>query len=127
MMKLVHAPDSKTQETVLGRPPSFLQRVFGQQKRSDPEVLPTSKVVSVGLNGARYERSYTSLQSYYGGSASVERVRFMEGHTTLAEKKMLVSVEQVSIFMTADGTVISFFENSADDVEYGFFFFLTVC
>jgi len=41
----------------------------------------------------------------------------MERHTTLVAKKMLVSVEQVSIFLTSCNTVISFFENSADDVE----------
>ena len=121
MMKLVHSSDEKLQETALGRPPSFLQRVFGQQKEKDPELTPMPRVFSVGSNGTKYERCYTSLQSYYAGSASVERVKFMEGHTTLAEKKMLVSVEQVSIFLTADNTVISFFENSADDVEYVFF------
>lgn len=119
-MKLVHATDSKLQETALGRSPSFLQRIFGRKKEKDPEVSPTVHVVPVGRNGAQYERSYTSLQSYYAGSASVERVLFMEGHATLAEKKMLVSVEQVSIFMTADNTIISFFENSADDIEYDF-------
>ena len=49
---------------------------------------------------------------------NTERVAFMEKHTSLVSKKMTVSVEQVSIFLTSDGSVISFFENSADDVEY---------
>lgn len=42
----------------------------------------------------------------------------MERHSSLASKGLAVSVEQVSMFLTADRTVISFFEHSADDVEY---------
>src|SRR5947207_5703519 len=41
----------------------------------------------------------------------------MERHSAIAHKRLGVSIEQVSIFFTADNTVISFFENSAEDVE----------
>ena len=41
----------------------------------------------------------------------------MEGHSTLADEHLTVSVEQVSVFLLADNTVISFFEQSAEDVE----------
>ena len=41
----------------------------------------------------------------------------MEKHSALASKKLGVGVEQVSIFLTADNTVIAFFEHSADDIE----------
>ena len=41
----------------------------------------------------------------------------MERHSALASKNIGVGVEQVSIFLTADNTVIAFFENSADDIE----------
>lgn len=41
----------------------------------------------------------------------------MERHSALASKKLGVGVEQVAIFLTADNTVIAFFEHSADDVE----------
>lgn len=41
----------------------------------------------------------------------------MQRHSTLARKGYAVSVEQVSIFLTADNTVVSFFEYSAQDVE----------
>lgn len=42
----------------------------------------------------------------------------MEKYSSLSSKGLRVSVEQVSMFLTEDGTIISFFENSADDVEY---------
>lgn len=57
-----------------------------------------------------------TLQQYHGGP-NVERVQFMETHSALASKNIGVGVEQVSIFLTADNTVISFFEQSADDIE----------
>lgn len=41
----------------------------------------------------------------------------MEEHSTLASKGLGVAVEQVSIFLTADNSVISFFESSAEDIE----------
>lgn len=51
-------------------------------------------------------------------STNLRPIRYMERHSSLASKGLAVSVEQVSMFLTADGTVISFFEHSADDVEY---------
>ena len=42
---------------------------------------------------------------------------FMEKHSALAAEDLAVSVEQVFIFLLEDNTVISFFEQSADDVE----------
>lgn len=41
----------------------------------------------------------------------------MEKHSTLSPEDLAVSVEQVSIFLTSNNTVISFFEQSAEDVE----------
>lgn len=57
-----------------------------------------------------------TLQRYHGGP-NEERITFMEKHSTLVTKNLGVSVEQVSIFLTADNTVISFFESSAEDIE----------
>ncbi|KAL8939631.1 MAG: hypothetical protein Q9211_002650 [Gyalolechia sp. 1 TL-2023] len=67
-----------------------------------------------------------TLQRYHGGP-NEERIQFMERHSALASKNLAVSVEQVSIrdcwftvrkvFLTADNTVISFFESSAEDIE----------
>jgi len=41
----------------------------------------------------------------------------MERHSALADKKLAVAVEQISIFLTSDNTVVTFFEQSADDIE----------
>jgi len=57
-----------------------------------------------------------TLQRYRGGP-NIERTIYMERHSTLAKKKLAVSVEQVSMFITSDNTVISFFEHSAEDIE----------
>jgi Mg2+ and Co2+ transporter CorA len=57
-----------------------------------------------------------TLQRYHGGP-NEGRIDFMERHAVLASRNMGVAIEQVSIFLCADNTVISFFEASADDVE----------
>ncbi|KAL9134930.1 MAG: hypothetical protein Q9175_003875 [Cornicularia normoerica] len=57
-----------------------------------------------------------TLQRYHGGP-NEERIDFMEKHSALASKSLGVGVEQVSIFLISDNTVISFFESSAQDVE----------
>lgn len=53
----------------------------------------------------------------YESSQIPEHTAFMERHSALAQEDLVVSVEQVSIFLMADNTVISFFEHSAPDVE----------
>lgn len=57
-----------------------------------------------------------TLQRYHAGGNET-RTEFMEAHSSLAPYKMAISAEQVSIFLTSDNTVISFFEASAGDVE----------
>lgn len=53
----------------------------------------------------------------YHASSNEARIDFMERHSSLVPYKMAVSAEQVSIFLTSDNTVISFFEVSAGDIE----------
>ncbi len=62
------------------------------------------------------QKGFRTLQAYHGGP-NAERTAYMEKHSALYSKKLGVSVEQVSIFLTSDNTIVSFFENSADDVE----------
>ncbi|KAK2754538.1 hypothetical protein FQN54_006939 [Arachnomyces sp. PD_36] len=57
-----------------------------------------------------------TLQRYHGGP-NEGRIDFMERHAVLASRGMGVAIEQVSIFLCADNTAISFFEASADDIE----------
>lgn len=62
------------------------------------------------------KRAVRTLQRYRGGP-NVERIEYMERHSALSQKHLAVSVEQVSIFLTNDDVVISFFEHSAADIE----------
>lgn len=57
-----------------------------------------------------------TLQRYRGGP-NLERIIYMEHHSALRKKNLAVSVEQVSIFICSDNTVISFFEHSASEIE----------
>ncbi|RMZ80789.1 hypothetical protein DV737_g2844, partial [Chaetothyriales sp. CBS 132003] len=52
----------------------------------------------------------------YESSQIPDHTAFMEKHSALAREGLVVSVEQVSIFLLSDNSIISFFEHSADDV-----------
>ncbi|KAK2604537.1 hypothetical protein N8I77_007458 [Diaporthe amygdali] len=64
-------------------------------------------------SGATLERT---VQRYNSGPNEA-RVEFMEKHAALASLDLAVIAEQVSMFITNDNTVISFFELSADIIE----------
>ncbi|KAK8209747.1 hypothetical protein IWZ01DRAFT_328974 [Phyllosticta capitalensis] len=61
-------------------------------------------------------KHFRTLQRYRGGP-NLERTEYMERHSALSRKDLAVSVEQVSMFLTSENTVICFFEHSAEDVE----------
>ncbi|KIY04238.1 uncharacterized protein Z520_00932 [Fonsecaea multimorphosa CBS 102226] len=61
-------------------------------------------------------RTIRTMQRYHAGP-NQDRIEYMERHAVLAHKGLGVSMEQVSIFLCADNTVISFFEYSAHDVQ----------
>ena len=61
-------------------------------------------------------RPTQTLQRYHAGP-NEERTVFMERESALTNKGLAVSVEQVSIFLTSDNCVVSFFESSAPDIE----------
>ncbi|CRG90639.1 hypothetical protein PISL3812_07683 [Talaromyces islandicus] len=75
----------------------------------------TSSKDSHHSNKEKYEMRRT-LQRYRGGP-NEERIEFMERHAVLASHGLGVTLEQVSIFLIADNTVLSFFDESASDVE----------
>ncbi|KAF1847209.1 magnesium and cobalt transport protein cora [Cucurbitaria berberidis CBS 394.84] len=60
--------------------------------------------------------SVRTLQRYRGGY-NLDRIVYLEQHSALTPKHLTVSVEQVSIFLLADNSVISFFEHSAPEIE----------
>ena len=105
---------------------SFRSRRAQKDRHEPPKPLDTSAEMEKPTNG--FVTAHTSsdmkapitnirtLQRYHGGP-NEERIEFMEKHSALASKGLGVGVEQVSIFLTSDNSVISFFENSADDIE----------
>ena len=106
---------------------SSFKRMRTQKDRVEPpKPLDTSAEIEKPTNGFVTARTSTdmrapitsvrTLQRYHGGP-NEERIQFMEKHSALASKRLGVGVEQVSIFLTSDNTVISFFENSAEDIE----------
>jgi len=54
----------------------------------------------------RYESAHTPVYT-----------EFFERHSVLAGEDLVVSVEQVAIFLMSDNTIISFFEHSGQDVD----------
>ncbi|KAF3000177.1 hypothetical protein E8E13_006209 [Curvularia kusanoi] len=63
-----------------------------------------------------YRQAVKTLQAYRT-DADPERTRYMEEHSTLNPKGLMVSVEQVSMFLQSNNTLVSFFEHSADVIE----------
>ncbi|KAK0738286.1 hypothetical protein B0T18DRAFT_441064 [Schizothecium vesticola] len=57
-----------------------------------------------------------TLQRYHSGPGD-PRIAFMERHSALGHRDLAVACEQVSMFITSDNTIISFFEQSAQEIE----------
>ncbi|KAI9760887.1 MAG: DNA-directed DNA polymerase gamma mip1 [Chaenotheca gracillima] len=107
---------------------SLWNRTFGPKRSKSQigsgEVDPVGKhnpangFVKGHTSGVKHApvQQVRTLQRYHGGP-NKERIDFMERNSALSSKGYGVSVEQVSIFLTSDNTVISFFETSAEDVE----------
>lgn len=68
------------------------------------------------LDESSLRNKVRTLQSSFGGP-NAERIAYMESHGSLQPLEKIVHVEQVSVFLTEDGTVVSFFEISGDDIE----------
>ncbi|KAK4182506.1 magnesium transport protein cora [Podospora australis] len=105
-----------------------LKRTFGGGSRNtaDPSIedgKSTSQEDSfylepqpTGFSDAPDISQLRTLQRYHS-SPNDPRTQFMERNSALASRNIAVSCEQVSIFITSDNTIISFFELSASDVE----------
>lgn len=102
-----------------------LKRVFQGNNRSPPDVrLESGPYPDEGQkgdilsqqSGAPIITQIRTLQSYHA-SQNDERAQFMEKNSALAYKQLAIACEQVSMFITNDNCIISFFESSAQDVE----------
>lgn len=85
---------------------------------TDPEKRITKKCLTELSESLELQETsmIRTLQRYHA-SGNETRTDYMEANSILAPLGLAVSAEQVSIFLTADNTVISFFEVSAGDVE----------
>ncbi|KAK3356890.1 hypothetical protein B0T25DRAFT_141094 [Lasiosphaeria hispida] len=93
-----------TETVEMGKPP-FAADVQGQL-RSQP----------TGFSDVPDPSQLRTLQRYHA-APNDPRTVFMEKHSALSRKDLAVACEQVSMFITQDNTIISFFELSAQDVE----------
>ncbi|KAK2592700.1 hypothetical protein QQS21_009601 [Conoideocrella luteorostrata] len=127
LQKLVHVvdDDDSSASSVSMRSKSLIKGFlngFGKsmpQSEMDPERhIRDANGGPVLSDGSTLEETsmLRSLQRYHA-SGNEARTEFMEKHSSLSQYNMAVSAEQVSIFLTNDNTVISFFEISAADVE----------
>ncbi|UKZ79159.1 hypothetical protein TrVFT333_006909 [Trichoderma virens FT-333] len=135
LQKLVHLVDeddasSDTSSLLSSRSSSKLKnlfRGFGRSKDKaagsntssvDPEKRTVTKCMTeLSETPELHETSMIrSLQRYHASGNEI-RTEYMEANSILAPLNLAVAAEQVSIFLTADNTVISFFEVSAGDIE----------
>lgn len=91
-------------------PPSYLEAGGGSDKLDEFITAHSSTSEASPIKPIRTLHRYDSAQI-------PEHTAFMERHSALSNEDLVVSVEQVAIFLLADNTVISFFEHSAQDVE----------
>ncbi|KAK4221438.1 putative transporter [Podospora fimiseda] len=102
--------------------PSGLENGDGPYPQKDPEdeqKLPPFESQTTGLSGLSESEpgpEYRTLQGYHA-SPNLAWTKYMEKNSALASKKLDVACEQVSMFITNDNTIISFFEQSAQDIE----------
>ncbi|KAH8722456.1 hypothetical protein GQ44DRAFT_622700 [Phaeosphaeriaceae sp. PMI808] len=123
-----HPPPKKHKKkakTLLKRVKDLLQTKVDKKKQKDLEHsldhlekdeynldgMPLSKIPKLPSSA-----QVRTLQRYRGGP-NVDRILYLELNSALTPKHLTVSVEQVSIFLLADNSVISFFEHSAPEVE----------
>ncbi|KAF3908387.1 hypothetical protein ABW21_db0200054 [Orbilia brochopaga] len=114
LQKLVHL-DYSENEKEQKKSRRWYQNLFDlpdQNFDSDDDEIPEV----LGHSEGNDTKAIQTLQRYHGGP-NYERILYMERNSSLAQKHYAVSVEQCSIFLCDDNTVISFFERSADDIE----------
>ncbi|KAK4237272.1 hypothetical protein C8A03DRAFT_16156 [Achaetomium macrosporum] len=70
-----------------------------------------------GLSNVPKNLSQLRTLQRYQASPNDPRTQYMEKHSALASRDLAVACEQVSMFITNDNTIISFFEQSAEDIE----------
>ncbi|KAK3301630.1 uncharacterized protein B0T15DRAFT_405255 [Chaetomium strumarium] len=70
-----------------------------------------------GISKVSKDLSQLRTLQRYRASPDDPRTQYMEKNSALASRNLAVACEQVAMFITNDNTIISFFEQSAEDVE----------
>ncbi|EGX94261.1 CorA family metal ion transporter, putative [Cordyceps militaris CM01] len=123
LQKLVHVvePDdgsvSSGSSSSSGRTMAAVRRFFSSGNQATADLEKRRAEDAAPPFADLTETSMPRTLQRYQASGNEARTQFMEAHSSLAPYSMAISAEQVSIFLTADNTVISFFEASASDVE----------
>lgn len=122
------SPSRKSSQ--FAKPISEKLRAMIGRTRARTRPVSTEKSLETGKGGSHFhlqtfdtdlsmasgEALERTVQRYNAGPNEA-RVEFMEKHAALASLGLAVIAEQVSIFITNDNTIISFFELSADIIE----------
>ncbi|RBQ72632.1 hypothetical protein FVER14953_10340 [Fusarium verticillioides] len=127
LQKLVHLVDDEDDTTstsstysskTLGALRGSVRQLWKTRRAVDPEKdFETSLRPQDPITADLQETGMIRTLQRYHASGNEARTEFMESHSSLTPYQMAVSAEQVSIFLTSDNTVISFFEVSAGDIE----------
>jgi hypothetical protein len=90
---------------------------LGGTKTSSPEPPVYLRPQSTGFSDVAGPGQLRTLQRYHVSSPNDPRAQFMEKNSALSSRNLAVACEQVSMFLTNDNSIISFFEQSAEDIE----------
>lgn len=111
---------SKSFRSMLGRTKQASRRAVLSEKSLEENKREHShlhlKSYGTGLSTASGETLERTLQRYQAGP-NESKIAYFEKHSALAPHQLGVIAEQVSLFITNDNTIISFFELSADVIE----------
>ncbi|CDK25804.1 unnamed protein product [Kuraishia capsulata CBS 1993] len=91
------------------------------KKEDPPKEQHLSKNSELSLNEQISQFEMRKLTQQSMPFVTNRKREFIEYHRPLSYRKLAVGIEQVSIFITESGSVISFFEHSANDIERAIF------
>jgi Mg2+ and Co2+ transporter CorA len=111
------AADQSRKKGFFGRWRSPPPRPTANGDAGEPKLTPASTGSSLEYQVEAIPGVNCRTIQRYRGVANMDRDLFMERNSPLTRKGLAVSIEQVSLFLTDDNTIIAFFEHSADDVE----------
>jgi Mg2+ and Co2+ transporter CorA len=99
---------------------TWLSRAFGRKDHVLPTVSPNKLEGTVSAHSSPSQESpVTEIRTLhrYENAAIPEHTAWMEKHSPLTAEDLAVSVEQVCLFLLNDNTVVSFFEQSGEEIE----------